>query len=136
MNRRDLLLQEMQIPQWVLRKPEVLKGEAKIPLNEGVKLVVVCPKNYQNTSFFHDILFALNLTNEQIRWLNMEQLMRLQINHQPIFWLIENGEQALNFAEKFANYTAWKNESWQALSQVQNKRQLWQQIQQFLSENE
>ncbi|WP_035496898.1 DNA polymerase III subunit psi, partial [Glaesserella parasuis] len=29
MNRRDLLLTEMNIPQWVLVKPQVLKGDAQ-----------------------------------------------------------------------------------------------------------
>ena len=41
MNRRDLLLQEMQITQWILTKPQVLKGEAQIHLNEQTKLVVI-----------------------------------------------------------------------------------------------
>lgn len=39
MNRRDLLLQEMGISQWVLTNPQVLKGDAQIRLNNAVKLV-------------------------------------------------------------------------------------------------
>lgn len=134
MNRRDLLLQEMQIPQWVLRKPQVLKGEAAIRLPEQIKLVVVCSQNYSNTRFFKDVLFALQLNAEQVQWLDMEQTLRLDVSHHPQFWLIEHSEQAVNFAKKFANHTAWQSESWQALASSEQKRLLWQQMQHFLAE--
>lgn len=136
MNRRDLLLQEMQIPQWVLRKPQVLKGEAAIRLPEQVKLVVICSQNYRQTTFFNDVLLALKLNTEQVQWLDIEQALRLDISHTPQFWLIEHQEQAVNFAKKFAHHTAWYSESWQALTQSKHKRQLWQQMQHFLAENE
>ena len=84
MNRRDLLLTEMNIPQWIL-----------------------------------------------VKWISLEQAMRLQFDHQPIFWLIQAEQQAVRFAKKFANQTAWQCESWQALCYAQQKRQLWQQMQSF-----
>lgn len=133
MNRRDLLLQEMQIPQWVLRKPQILRGEATIRLPEYVKLVVVCPHNYANTQLFTDIMCALQLKPEHIQWLNMEQVLRLNFSHQLTFWLIENGEQTTDFVKKFGHQTAWQTEHWTELSQPQQKRQLWKQMNTFLA---
>ena len=131
MNRRDLLLTEMNIPQWVLVKPQVLKGDAQIRLADTVKLVVVCEENHQQTGLFQDVLRALQLNHEQYQWISLEQAMRLQFDHQPIFWLIQSEAQAVRFTKKFANQTAWKCESWQYLCQAQQKRQLWQQMQSF-----
>lgn len=131
MNRRDLLLQEMQIPQWVLRKPQVLKGNARILLDEQVKLVVICDEDYQQSQQFQDILLALELGINQYQWLDSEQVARLQFEHSPVFWQV--GNQSNDFAKKLADYTAWQTENWQDLAQSQHKRQLWQQIQLFLA---
>lgn len=131
MNRRDLLLTEMNIPQWVLVKPQVLKGDAQIRLADNIKLVVVCEEDHQQTGLFQDILRALQLNSEQYQWISLEQAMRLQFDHQPIFWLIQPEQQAVRFAKKFANQTAWQCESWQDLYQSQQKRKLWQQMQSF-----
>lgn len=133
MNRRDLLLTEMNIPQWVLVKPQVLKGDAQIRLADTVKLVVVCEEDYQQTGLFQDVLRALQLNHEQYQWISLEQAMRLQFDHQPIFWLIQPEVQAVRFAKKFANQTAWQCESWQKLSDPKQKRELWIKIQQCIS---
>ncbi|QNS15297.1 DNA polymerase III subunit psi [Mannheimia bovis] len=128
MNRRDLLLNEMGISQWVLTKPQVLKGDAQIRLNENVKLIVVCEEDYQTSRLFSDILLALGLQKSHYQWLNAEQSQRLVFPHSPILWLIQAEEQAVKIAKKFANSTAWKNLAWQDLSHSTHKRQLWQQI--------
>lgn len=129
MNRRDLLLTEMNISQWTLVKPQVLKGDAQIRLADTVKLVVVCEKDHQQTGLFQDILRALQLNYEQYQWLGLEQAMRLQFDHQPIFWLIQPEIQAVQFTKKFANQTAWQCESWQKLFDPKQKRELWRKIQ-------
>lgn len=134
MNRRDLLLNEMHIQQWVLRKPQVLKGDARIRLAENVKLVVVCDDDHQQSQRFADILRTLQLDSTQYHWLNAEQAERLQVEHSPIFWQI--GTQAVDFAKKFAKCTAWQTANWQDLDQSQHKRQFWQQIQPFLAEQD
>ncbi|AUI65145.1 MULTISPECIES: DNA polymerase III subunit psi [Glaesserella] len=131
MNRRDLLLAEMNIPQWMLTKPQVLQGDAQIRLDSDVKLVVICEENYQQTGLFQDILRALQVNYQQYQWLSFEQAMRLQFEHQPIFWLIQEEAQAVRFAKKFTNQTAWHCSSWQSLSNSKQKRQFWQQMQPF-----
>lgn len=133
MNRRDLLLTEMNIAQWVLVKPQVLKGDAQIRLADNIKLVVVCEEDHQQTGLFQDVLRALQLNHEQYQWISLEQAMRLQFDHQPIFWLIQSEAQAVRFAKKFANQTAWQCESWQKLSDPKQKRELWIKIQQCIS---
>lgn len=132
MNRRDLLLNEMNISQWVLRNPLVLKGNALIRLSESVKLIVICEDNYQQTKLFNDILFALELTPNEIQWLNKEQALRINFEHNPYFWIIQSGEQADFLMKKFAKYSVWNTENWQILAQPQYKRQFWNEIQQFL----
>lgn len=136
MNRRDLLLNEMGISQWVLTKPQVLKGDAQIRLPAEVKLVVVCEENQQTSRLFQDILFTLKLSPNEYQWLDFEQSQRLTFEHQPLFWLIQTAEQAGKFAKKLAKSTAWQTESWQALAEVATKRQLWQQIESFRAEND
>lgn len=133
MNRRDLLLNEMNIPQWVLRNPQVLKGDAMLCLSEAVKLVIISPQNYSDTALFRDILLALELDGSAVQWFDVEQAQRLTINHSPTLWLIEKTAQADSFAKKFADLTAWHTENWQDLCQSAHKRQLWQQIQTFLA---
>ncbi|EFX90858.1 DNA polymerase III subunit psi [Actinobacillus ureae] len=131
MNRRDLLLNEMNIPQWVLTKPQVLKGDAQIRLDKAVKLVVVCEENHQTSGLFSDILRTLQLQPNQYQWLDAEQAQRLAFEHQPIFWLIQAESQAVEIAKKFANQTAWQHSSWQDLTNVTTKCQLWRQMAAF-----
>lgn len=131
MNRRDLLLNEMGISQWVLTKPQVLKGDAQIRLNETVKLIVVCEEDYQSSRLFSDILLALGLQKSHYQWLNAEQSQRLVFTHSPIIWLIQAEEQAVKITKKFANSTAWQNHSWQDLTNSKHKRQLWQQMETY-----
>ena len=131
MNRRDLLLNEMNIPQWELTKPQVLKGSAQIRLDGAVKLVVVCEENYRASGLFQDILRTLQLQKNEYQWLNAEQAQRLAFTHKPIFWLVQEDEQAVKFGQKFANQTAWQSPSWQALSQTEAKRRLWRQMESF-----
>lgn len=121
MNRRDLLLQEMGISQWVLAKPQVLKGDAQIRLSLSVKLVVVCEEDYQHSRFFTDILRVLNLQQNEYQWLNSEQSQRLVFTHSPVFWLIQPETQAVKIAKLFANQTAWQSSCWQDLAQSAQK---------------
>ncbi|MDP8161701.1 DNA polymerase III subunit psi [Pasteurella skyensis] len=128
MNRRDLLLNEMNITQWVLTKPQVLKGDAQIRLSKEIKLIVVSDGDYQSTGLFQDILYSLQLSKQDYQWVSYEQSLRLSFDHQPILWIIQNEKQVVTLSEKFANLTIWKNNSWQDLATSAYKRQFWQQI--------
>ncbi|MDG6882370.1 DNA polymerase III subunit psi [Phocoenobacter uteri] len=136
MNRRDLLLNEMNITQWVLTKPQVLKGDAQIRLSAEVKLVVICESDHQNSRLFQDILQSLHLSKQQYQWVDFQQSLRLNFDHQPILWMIQPEKQAVILTEKFADLVAWKNNSWQDLAISINKRQFWQQIEPFCEPKE
>lgn len=130
-SRRDLLLAEMKISQWTLAKPQVLKGDAQIRVGEQVKLVVVCEQDFRQSGLFRDVLLTLGLNEQAYLWLTLEQSLRLVCEHTPIFWLIDQAQQAVKFGQKFANAPLWQVESWQDLQQNPHKRQFWQQIQPF-----
>lgn len=135
MNRRDLLLTEMQISQWVLTKPQVLKGDAQIRLDPAVKLVVICEEDHQQSQLFQDVLRTLSLSSHNYQWLNTSQANRLLIESEPLFWLIQPEKQAVAIQQKFAklfpNLTACIYSSWDQLHQPAIKRQFWQQIEPY-----
>ncbi|MCK3654461.1 DNA polymerase III subunit psi [Pasteurellaceae bacterium Macca] len=131
MNRYDLLLHEMNIPQWVLSKPQVLKGDGQIRLAERVKLVIVSEENRQTSGLFQDIICTLALRSDEFQWFTLEQSLRLAFTHSPIFWLIQGSENRQQFTKKWKNQTAWYNENWAELQKSAQKRQLWQQMQPF-----
>ena len=103
MNRRDLLLQAMGVTQWQLVKPQVLKGDAQIRLDQAVKLVVICEEEQQKSRLFQDLLFALSLQSNEFYWVNYEQFQRIRFEHKPFFLVVEAEEQAVRIQEKYAN---------------------------------
>ncbi|OOH89612.1 DNA polymerase III subunit psi [Pasteurellaceae bacterium 15-036681] len=131
MNRRDLLLQEMNIPQWVLKKPQVLKGEAQIHLAKNVKLIVICDEDHQQSQLFQDILRTLQLQKEEYQWFTAEQAMRLQFEQDPILWILQEKEPMERLVKRYPKQTTWHYSTWQDLAKSPQKRQLWQQIQPF-----
>lgn len=131
MNRRDFLLNEMNIVQWQLTKPQVLKGSAQIQLAQKVKLVVVCEQNWQQSGLFNDILRTLQLNVEAYQWFNFEQAQRLRIEHQPIFWLIQPQSAIDEFTRRYPHLPIWQHSTWQMLQQAAEKRRFWKQLQPF-----
>jgi DNA-directed DNA polymerase III psi subunit len=125
MNRRDLLLQAMSVTQWQLVKPQVLKGNAQIRLDQAVKLVVICEEEQQKSRLFQDLLFALSLQSNEFYWVNHEQFQRIRFKHTPFFLVIEDEEQAVKIQKKCTNQPQLKVESWAELLKPESKRKLW-----------
>ncbi len=125
MNRRDLLLQAMGVTQWQLVKPQVLKGDAQIRLDQAVKLVVICEEEQQKSRLFQDLLFALSLQSNEFYWVNHEQFQRIHFKHTPFFLVVEDKEQAVKIEKKCANQPQLKVESWAELLKPESKRKLW-----------
>ena len=125
MNRRDLLLQAMGVTQWQLVKPQVLKGDAQIRLDQAVKLVVICEEEQQKSRLFQDLLFALSLQSNEFYWVNHEQFQRIRFKHTPFFLVIEDEEQAVKMQKKCTNQPQLKVESWAELLKPESKRKLW-----------
>lgn len=125
MNRRDLLLQAMGVTQWQLVKPQVLKGDAQIRLDQAVKLVVICEEEQQKSGFFQDLLFALSLQPNEFYWVNHEQFQRIRFEHKLFFLVVEAEEQAVKIQEKYANQPQLHVENWAELLKPESKRKLW-----------
>ena len=125
MNRRDLLLQAMGVTQWQLVKPQVLKGDAQIRLDQAVKLVVICEEEQQKSRLFQALLFALSLQSNEFYWVNHEQFQRIRFKHTPFFLVIEDEEQAVKIQKKCTNQPQLKVESWAELLKPESKRKLW-----------
>ena len=125
MNRRDLLLQAMGVTQWQLVKPQVLKGDAQIRLDQAVKLVVICEEEQQKSRLFQDLLFALSLQSNEFYWVNHEQFQRIRFKHTPFFLVIEDEEQAVKIQKKCTNQPQLKVESWAELLKPESKRKVW-----------
>lgn len=136
MNRRDRLLNEMQIPVWALRKPQALKGYARLVLDPRIKLVVICEQNWQASGLFQDVLRSLGLREQEYQWLSFEQSMRLNFEHKICFWLIQPEIQADRFREKYANQPFWWHSDWASLSNSAEKRRFWAQISAFSRQEE
>ena len=125
MNRRDLLLQAMGVTQWQLVKPQVLKGDAQIRLDQAIKLVVICEEEQQKSRLFQDLLFALSLQSNEFYWVNHEQFQRIHFKHTPFFLVVEDKEQAVKIEKKCSNQPQLKVESWAELLKPESKRKLW-----------
>lgn len=73
--KSDWLLQHMGITQWVLRRPEVLRGVALENVSYKVHLLIIAqifPK--YNDLLFCDVLRSLRLTTKQIYLLTPQQV--------------------------------------------------------------
>ncbi len=74
-SRRDWLLQQMGITQYLLRRPHVLRGEAAVRVPESVRLLIIADTPpHQTESLFLDVIRSLMLSPEQILVLTPRQL--------------------------------------------------------------
>lgn len=135
MNRQDLLLQEMGITQWQLRRPEVLKGVVNIAVSEQIRLIVICEDRVDEQPFVQDLLRSAALSKEQYLWVNSEQAQHLSVQHSCHYWLFDQNDEKNNrtLPDLKQSISYWKTESLSALKQnADEKRDLWQHIQQHL----
>ena len=86
-SRRDLLLQQLGITQWTLRRPAVLQGEIAVRLPEGVRLLVVAQTlPEQDDPLLCDVLRSLGLTPLQAYALTPDQVAMLPADTQCNSW--------------------------------------------------
>ena len=80
MNRRDLLLQQMGISQWLLHRPDVLKGAVNIPVGAHIRLVVIAEQELNaRESLVKDILLSAELTAKECLFIDFEQAYHLNV---------------------------------------------------------
>ncbi|ACY83323.1 DNA polymerase III subunit psi [Edwardsiella piscicida] len=92
-SRRDQLLQQLGITQWVLRRPALLRGEVAITLSAQTRLLIVSEAPLSpDDLLLCDILRALSLTAEQAVILTPEQYEMLSDRQRYLCWWL--GESA------------------------------------------
>ena len=86
-SRRDLLLQQLGITQWTLRRPALLQGEIAVRLPEGIRLLVVAQTlPEQDDPLLCDVLRSLGLTPLQAYALTPDQVAMLPADTQCNSW--------------------------------------------------
>ncbi|MFI0489387.1 MAG: DNA polymerase III subunit psi [Yersinia sp. (in: enterobacteria)] len=86
-SRRDLLLQQLGITQWALRRPAVLQGEIAIRLPADTCLLIVAqPLPEHDDPLLCDVLSSLGLTPRQVYALTPEQAEMLPEDTQCNSW--------------------------------------------------
>lgn len=88
MNKQDWYLNQLNITQYVLRNPSVLKGESLLNITDNIRLIIVS-KLYPTEKIFGDILKAIHLTEDNCLTLLPAQLIMPieQINN--VIWFID-----------------------------------------------
>lgn len=124
--RRDIMLKQMGITQFELRRPMALKGEVAIALPNTIRLVIIAAQPDElDSPLFLDILQSMALNASQIYCITPEQAMMLPKNDYPL-WLI--GEDLL--ADEDINSTLVLNspDLTELAHNAVAKRALWQAI--------
>jgi DNA polymerase-3 subunit psi len=77
-SRRDWLLTQLGITQWVLRRPAVLQGEVALSIAENIRLLIVAARLPDVAEpLIQDVLRCLGLDDEQVSFLTPEQTVML-----------------------------------------------------------
>ena len=131
--RRDILLQEMGITEWTLVKTNTLKGVVNLDIQENIRLVIVSEQRVENSHpFIQDICRSLDIFEKDCLIIDFELLPYLQTKHAVIFLcLTDQTDNIRQFKAspvlKEASY--YSSSLPRLVSSVQQKRQLWQDIQ-------
>lgn len=133
MNKQDWYLNKLNITQYLLRKPNVIKGEAKIHITDNIRLIVITESQPAHEKIFQDILRAIHVSPEDCLTLTPSQLLMPleQINH--VIWFIDE-----TLPESWQSSSVRDSKpiiTTQSLAQIalspQLKRQLWQTLCQY-----
>lgn len=135
MNRRDLLLNEMGITQWQLRRPDALKGAVNIPVSQEIRLIVIAENALDmNEPFLLDLLRSIEIQKNECLLTDFGHAQHLNVRQPVYYWLLsENNEKIQRTFEqlKTDHCHLWQTERLQQLKQnASKKREFWRQIQQ------
>ncbi|MFM1176071.1 DNA polymerase III subunit psi [Yersinia enterocolitica] len=123
-SRRDLLLQQLGITQWTLRRPAVLQGEIAIRLPDDTRLLIVAdPLPEQDDPLLCDVLHCLGLNPHQAYALTPDQVAMLPEETQCNSWRLGISEPLAVVGAQL--YSPALTGLYQDASA---KRALWQQI--------
>lgn len=131
MNKQDWYLNKLNITQYILRNPYVVKGEAKINIADNIRLLIVC-KTPPDEKIFHDILRAIHINYNDCLMLTPAQLSLPIKQLDRVIWFIDEplpeSWQTIEVTNKPIIKTTSLTQL--ALSPLL-KRQLWQKLCQY-----
>lgn len=91
MTRRDRLLKQMGITQWMLRNPSALRGERGVRIPESAKLVIISEEEIDlNNGLLKDILLAMKIDQADVICIDSEQLGMVPSPMSVSCWVIGN----------------------------------------------
>ena len=74
MTRRDRLLEQMGITQWMVRNPAVLRGERGVRIPASTKLIIITDENLDlNSQLLKDVFLSMNIAQDDVVCVNSEQ---------------------------------------------------------------
>ncbi|MCK3658800.1 DNA polymerase III subunit psi [Pasteurellaceae bacterium Pebbles2] len=139
MNRQDLLLNQMGISQWRLRRPDALKGAVNVVVGDNVRLIVLAetPLLAQDP-FVRDVLRSAEISPEDSLFLDFNQAAHLRVNQDSHYWLLSQNQSEIDRTLPLClrPISLWQSPDLTTLKQDPSaKRSLWQAIQGALKQD-
>lgn len=131
MNKRDWYLNKLEIPQYILRNSQAIKGEAKVEITDNIRLIVVS-QNHPTEKIFQDILNAIHVISDDCLVLMPTQLLMPAKEIKSVIWFIDTPLPEHWSEQDISNTAIIKTYSLRELaSSPQQKRQLWRTLCQY-----
>ncbi|RFY49069.1 DNA polymerase III subunit psi, partial [Salmonella enterica subsp. enterica serovar Enteritidis] len=87
MSRKDKMLAQLGIRQWVLRKPAVLKGEHSVQFPDTTRLLIITDDVVDlNNGLFSDIFSTMGIDKREIYCITSEDVSLLTGSFKPACW--------------------------------------------------
>lgn len=127
MARRDRLLKQMGITQWVVKNAAVLRGERGVRIPESTKLIIITDENIDlNDRLVKDIFLSMKIYPSDVVCINSEQLAMLPIPITTTCWVLGSQSQLDISKNTFISPVLAE------LADINSaKRALWKQIYQY-----
>ncbi|CAG9410291.1 DNA polymerase III subunit psi [Providencia alcalifaciens] len=92
MTRRDRLLEQMGITQWMVRNPTVLRGERGVRIPESTKLIIITDENLDlNSQLLKDIFLTMKVDEIDVVCITSDQLKLIPTPITIPCWVIGDG---------------------------------------------
>ncbi|EPL9570572.1 MULTISPECIES: DNA polymerase III subunit psi [Providencia] len=127
MTRRDRLLEQMGITQWMVRNPAVLRGERGVRIPASTKLIIITDENLDlNSQLLKDIFLSMQIAQDDVVCINSEQLNLIPTPITIPCWVL--GGEVHPEGSKMTYFSPVLSE---LMTSISAKQALWKQIYQY-----
>ncbi|MDA9556799.1 DNA polymerase III subunit psi [Vibrio sp.] len=133
LSQQSAYLSEMGLDQWTLQCPDLLSGDyldVKETLDDSCQLLFIspCKPLVDQILFLEKILGAMKLTIEQVRYVELDSLSKLDIS--TVTWVWFSGAERADLIEEIKDKKYLISPLLEHIDgNNQERRALWQQIQ-------